>query len=330
MSSCDRCIGPEKDFFIQSPTSLANDFQAVFGPDMPKAQTSWSDINYPLTFVQINIFEEPQNIFSTKIPDPKLSSQPPVFFTIECPPLGMENSFGFCTTIFGKASWDLQLSGAPTVVESTSGCLGYLQLSKAPTVVRSIERTYSCLDYLQLSRASSVVESTFSYPIYPQLSRAPPLVQSTSSCREHLQLSKVSLVVESTSSCPKYLKLSRVPPVVQSISSCPEHLQLSKVSPVIDNVSSYREYPQLSRVPPLVQSTSSCREWFLSDRERHTFVHVHRCPSSSPIQSRPSVIVSHGSSKAGQGNNQDWKGPGQSDDWILSHRQSLFWLDLHM
>ena len=40
MSSCDRCIGPEKDFFIQSPTSLANDFQAVFGPDMPKAQTS--------------------------------------------------------------------------------------------------------------------------------------------------------------------------------------------------------------------------------------------------------------------------------------------------
>ena len=31
----------------------------------------------PLTFVQINIFEEPQNIFSTKIPDPKLSSQPP-------------------------------------------------------------------------------------------------------------------------------------------------------------------------------------------------------------------------------------------------------------
>ena len=28
--SCDRCIGPEKNFFIQSPTSLANDFQAVF------------------------------------------------------------------------------------------------------------------------------------------------------------------------------------------------------------------------------------------------------------------------------------------------------------
>ena len=233
--------------------------------------------SYPLTFVQINIFEEPQNIFSTKIPDPKLSSQPPVFFTIECPPLGMENSFGFCTTIFGKASWDLQLSGAPTVVESTSGCPGYLQLSKAPTVVRSIERTYSCLDYLQLSRASSVVESIFSCREHLQLSEVPPAVESTSTCPKYLQLSralqlsKVSPVVESTSSCPKYLKLSRVPPVVQSTSSCPEHLQLSKVSPVIDNISSYREYPQLSRVPPLVQSTSSCREWYLSDRERHTY-----------------------------------------------------------
>ena len=40
VSSCDRCIGPEKDFFIKSPTSLANDFQAVFVPDMPKAQSS--------------------------------------------------------------------------------------------------------------------------------------------------------------------------------------------------------------------------------------------------------------------------------------------------
>ena len=29
VSSCDRCIGPEKNFFIQSPTSLTNDFQAV-------------------------------------------------------------------------------------------------------------------------------------------------------------------------------------------------------------------------------------------------------------------------------------------------------------
>ena len=127
--------------------------------------------SYPLTFVQINIFEEPQNIFSTKIPNPKLSSQPPVFLTIECP-LGMENSFGFYSTIFCKASWDLQLSG------STDSCREHLRLSGVPTVV---ERTYSCLDYLQLLRASSVVESTFSYPKYPQLSRSPPLVQSTSS-----------------------------------------------------------------------------------------------------------------------------------------------------
>ena len=30
---CDRCIGPEKTFFIQSPTLLANDCQAVsWGP----------------------------------------------------------------------------------------------------------------------------------------------------------------------------------------------------------------------------------------------------------------------------------------------------------
>ena len=32
---------------------------------------------------------------------------------------------------------------------------------------------------------------------------------------------------------------------------------------------------------------------------------------------------SYGASKAGQGNNQGGKGPGQSEDWILSHRQSL-------
>ena len=44
--------------------------------------------SYPLTIVQINIFEEPgpKISFPTKIPDPKLSSQPPVFLTIECPP----------------------------------------------------------------------------------------------------------------------------------------------------------------------------------------------------------------------------------------------------
>ena len=40
MSSCDRCIEPEKNFCIQLPTSLANEvIQAVIGPDIPKAQT---------------------------------------------------------------------------------------------------------------------------------------------------------------------------------------------------------------------------------------------------------------------------------------------------
>ena len=44
MCSCVRCTGPEKNFFIQSPTSLENDNQAVIGPDIPKVQTSQSDI----------------------------------------------------------------------------------------------------------------------------------------------------------------------------------------------------------------------------------------------------------------------------------------------
>ena len=45
--------------------------------------------SYPLTIVQINIFEEPQNIFpNQKIPDPKLSSQPPRIFNYRVPPPG--------------------------------------------------------------------------------------------------------------------------------------------------------------------------------------------------------------------------------------------------
>ena len=187
--------------------------------------------SYPLTFVQINIFEEPQNIFSTKIPDPKLSSQPPVFFTIECPPgdgkLIWFLHYNFWQGIMGSpvvGSTDscrehLRLSGVPTVVESTHSCPEYrknLQLSGLPTAVESI---FSCREHLQLSEVPPAVESTSTCPKYLQLSRAPPVVQSISSCREHLQLSKVPQVVESTSSCPKYLKLSREPPVVQSISS---------------------------------------------------------------------------------------------------------------
>ena len=75
------------------------------------------------------------------------------------------------------------LSGVPTVLQSTSSCPKYLQLSKVPPVV---QRTSSCREYLQLSRAS-------------------PVVQSTSICREHLQLSKVPPAVESTIS-RKYLR----------------------------------------------------------------------------------------------------------------------------
>ena len=191
--------------------------------------------SYPLKFVQINIFEEPENIFSTKIPDPKLSSQPPVFFTIECPPGD------------GKFIWFLHynfwqgIMGSP-VVGSTDSCREHLRLSGVPTVVES---THSCPEYrknLQLSGlpTSSVVESTFSYPKYLQLSEVPP-------------------AVESTSTCPKYLQLSRAPPVVQSISSCPEHLQLSKVPQVVESTSSCPKYLQLSRAPPVVQSISSYR-----------------------------------------------------------------------
>ena len=43
--------------------------------------------SYPLTIVQINIFEEPQNIFfPIVIPDPKLSNQPSRIFNPRVPP----------------------------------------------------------------------------------------------------------------------------------------------------------------------------------------------------------------------------------------------------
>ena len=43
--------------------------------------------SYPLTIVQTNIFEEPQNIFSQpKSQTPNYRARPPVFLTIECPP----------------------------------------------------------------------------------------------------------------------------------------------------------------------------------------------------------------------------------------------------
>ena len=137
----------------------------------------------------------------------------------------------------------------PTVVESTHSCQEYrknLKLSGLPTAVES---------------ASSVVENTFSYPKYPQLSRAPPLVQSTFSCREHLQLSRAPPVVQSISSCREHLQLSEVSPVVESTSSCPKYLQLSRAPPVVQSTSSCREHLQLSRVPPAVESTSTCPKY---------------------------------------------------------------------
>ena len=133
---------------------------------------------------------------------------------------------------FCKASWDLQLSGTLTVVESTSSCPEYLQLSKAPTVVQSI---YNYQKSLQLSGLPTAVESIFS-------------------CREHLQLSKVPPAVESTSTCPTYLQLSRTPPVVECTSNGPKYLQLSRASPVVDNTYSCREHFQLSKVPSVLQS----------------------------------------------------------------------------
>ena len=47
--------------------------------------------SYPLTIVQTNIFEEPQNIFSQpKSQTPNYRASPPVFLTIECPPPGAD------------------------------------------------------------------------------------------------------------------------------------------------------------------------------------------------------------------------------------------------
>ena len=237
--------------------------------------------SYPLTFVQINIFEEPQNIFSTKIPDPKLSSQPPVFFTIECSPGD------------GKFIWFLHynfwqgIMGSP-VVGSTDSCREHLRL---PTVVES---THSCPEYrknLQLSGLPTAVESIFSCREHLQLSEVPPAVESIFSCREHLQLSKVPPVVESTSSCPKYLQLSRAPPVVQSTSSCREYLQLSKVSPVVQSTSSCPKYLQLSITSPVIESTPSCREYLHLSKARQ-LVESDFCQTGSviPLQTFASFL----------------------------------------
>ena len=50
--------------------------------------------SYPLTIVQINIFEEPQNIFSqSKSQISDYRARLPVFLTIECPPPGFIELF---------------------------------------------------------------------------------------------------------------------------------------------------------------------------------------------------------------------------------------------
>ena len=51
-----------------------------------------SHFSYPLTIVQINIFEEPHNIFSQpKSQTPNYRAIPSVFLTIECPPPPLGN-----------------------------------------------------------------------------------------------------------------------------------------------------------------------------------------------------------------------------------------------
>ena len=42
--------------------------------------------SYPLTIVQINIFEEPQNIFSQPKPQTIEPAPLPIFLTVMCPP----------------------------------------------------------------------------------------------------------------------------------------------------------------------------------------------------------------------------------------------------
>ena len=73
--------------------------------------------------------------------------------------------------------------------------------------------------------------------------------------------------------------------------------------------------------------TEFSQETAASDSDdAHSAVIVIQISVSSTIRHRG---ITYGTSKAGQGDNQGWKGPGQSDDRIQSHRQShqvLFWL----
>ena len=49
-----------------------------------------NNFSYPLTIVQINIFEEPQNIFPNQNPRPQtIQPAPPHIFNYRVPPLGL-------------------------------------------------------------------------------------------------------------------------------------------------------------------------------------------------------------------------------------------------
>ena len=115
------------------------------------------------------------------------------------------------------------------VNQSTSSCRGDLQivgnisvcqeqLSRVPRLVEGTSNSGTCRE--QLSGVPRVVEGP---PIVrsisvcreqlsgvPRVVEGPPSVRSISVSQEHEQLSKVPPVVESTYSCPKYLQLSRV------------------------------------------------------------------------------------------------------------------------
>ena len=76
-------------------------------------------------------------------------------------------------------------------------------MSRGPPIVGLAKSSYP--EYLDLSEVSLFAGS--SYPEYLELSRGSPSVRSISVSQEHEQLSKVPPVVESTYSCPKYLQL---------------------------------------------------------------------------------------------------------------------------
>ena len=65
----------------------------------------YESFSYPLTIVQINIFEEPQNIFSqSKSQPPNYRASRPVLLTIECPSLGVSRQT-YCSKQAAPDDW---------------------------------------------------------------------------------------------------------------------------------------------------------------------------------------------------------------------------------